>query len=573
MPSSGVLLFVLAACAAVAAAAKPPADLPEEEKAIADTVDPWGLPFSDQLSRFQARFEDRPEAGFCVGYTHNLVKIWPNKYWFRGPSFVPGQENPSAPVVKAVEKQTEAFQIAILPRVGAAEATYTVKVTSTPRGMVGVKVYREVFVSTPKPAYPRFETDRWPDPLIPDGREVTLSGLDAGVFWIDAIVPSEMPTAQVAVHVEVTDGKQTCEFDVPFEAVHIKDLYRITEYPFVGWFRDTWSPEKKELTPEQFKGMCRLVLGHGLQPIDALTKYWDPKNPEDFTRFDEMMKSLRGYGQRIFALPRPGGEGFQHLYDHVKADKWLRDCVLYSNRDEPDPETFRNENIPDCQEIHEKYPGLRVYLASEYHPDMEQGCDMWMTDISSLQYDPEGMRAIEAPELWHYYCHLPVRWQCRAPLVFAPNMQIDNPALEHRLALWMSRYYGAKGVFIWAGFSAGGFPADFWETLTLSDKPSGFPYAGIHNGNNFRVYPPREEGGDVLPSIRLKVTRDALQDIALFEAVERLIAERGGDERAKRLRELLDPTPEVFVHTHYWDHLPETLLGRRQAILQALDEQ
>ncbi len=56
-----------------------PEDLPDAEKSIANTVDPWGLPFSDQLTRFRGRFEEAPAANFCVGITHDLVKIWPNK--------------------------------------------------------------------------------------------------------------------------------------------------------------------------------------------------------------------------------------------------------------------------------------------------------------------------------------------------------------------------------------------------------------------------------------------------------------------------------------------------------------
>ncbi|GAF95012.1 unnamed protein product, partial [marine sediment metagenome] len=168
-----------------------------------------------------------------------------------------------------------------------------------------------------------------------------------------------------------------------------------------------------------------------------------------------------------------------------------------------------------------------------------------------------------------YYCHLPIRWQMRAPLVQAPNMQIDNPALEHRLALWMSHYYGARAVFIWAG-NAHTFGKDFWQTLTLSDKPSNFPYAGVHNGNGWIVYP-TPDGTGTLPSLRLKVIRDGLEDIALMKAArKRLTAGSIRGERAARLEKLLNPVPGLFVHPHYFDRLPETLLRRRQAILMLL---
>jgi hypothetical protein len=158
----------------------------------------------------------------------------------------------------------------------------------------------------------------------------------------------------------------------------------------------------------------------------------------------------------------------------------------------------------------------------------------------------------------------------RAPLVRAPNMQIDNDALEHRLALWMSAHFGARGVFIWAG-NAWDMAADFWENPVLASKPSPFPYAGIHNGNGYVVYPPLEPGGAVLPSLRLKVLRDALEDLALFRAAGEQLPELKRPTQT-RLKELLDPTPEVFVHPHYFDHRPETLLHHREAVLRLLAE-
>ena len=75
----------------------------------------------------------------------------------------------------------------------------------------------------------------------------------------------------------------------------------------------------------------------------------------------------------------------------------------------------------------------------------------------------------------------------------------------------------------------------------------------------------------MLPSLRLKVTRDALEDLALMRcARERLEAGGLPMERAQRLRALLDPTPEVFVSFHYFDADPGALLRHRSALLEAL---
>lgn len=552
-----VLAVAVLIAMALAADAAPP-DLPEAEKALLNTVDPWGLAFSDQLARYATHFAAAPEAPFALGLTHDLVKVWPNKYWFRGQTTPAGGPDLQAAERWAAAGETQSFQVVVLPRTGAAEATYQLSVDAAG---AAVKVFREVFVRTSAGAtYPRFASDRWPDPLVEES-QVTLSGTDCGVFWVDVALPAALPDGTVQCVVTLTDGKATARATLPIHVVGGLSLDP-KAHPLVAWFR------RQGLDEAAFRGMCSLVLAHHVVPIDALKGTWDPAHPE---RFDELHAFLESCGQRIFEVDRPGTRNvdFDSLYAHLKDKGWLSSTWVYSNQDEPDDATFVAQNIPFLQMMHSKYPGVRVYLASDWHANMDQGCDAWMTDLSASGYDPERHRDLKAPVLWHYYCHLPVRWQMRAPLVEAPNMQIDNPALEHRLALWMSHTLGAQAVFIWSGYSSR-FADDFWQTLTLSDQPSSFPYAGVHNGNGWLVYP-APSGGGVVPSVRLKVLRDGMEDLALLAAAQEAVdTGRIPEPRAAQVRALLNPVPELFVHPHHFDRLPETLLRRREAILRVL---
>jgi len=542
------LLFALAASAAV------PAELPEAEKALADTVDPWGLPFSDQWVRFRSHFAARPDAPFAVGITHELVKVQPVKYWFRGEVWPAGGAERAAGERWAAAGESQSFQVAVLPRLGAPEGTYRLQVEAP--GAVAT-VYREVFVKTAAgAAYPRPAGDRWPDPLVPDNA-VTVGGTDAGVFWVDVALPAAAPAGVVTCRVTVESGGVTARVLVPIRVVPGLDLDP-KGFCFFSWFR------RGKLTPDQYRDQCALVLQHHMVPADALRGQWDPAAPQ---AFDDLRTFLADRGQRLFQVDGPDAKDFDSLYQHLRDKGWLDSSVIYSNCDEPDDETFRTQNVPFMQTVRRKYPGLKVFLASDWHEDMAAGCDAWMTDLSASGYDPERHRGLKAPELWHYYCHLPVRWQMRAPLVDAPNFQIDNPAIQQRLAFWMSGWYGAKAVFIWAG-NAYTFGTDFWQTLALDSKPSPYPYAGIHNGNGWVVYP-SPDGTGTLPSLRLKLIRDGLEDLALMAAARRqMAAGRIPGERAARLAALLNPVPQVFVHPHYFDRLPETLLARREAILR-----
>lgn len=567
---SVVLLIILLLAAVTVAPAKYPDDLPAPEKEMAGTVDPWGLPFSDALRRFEGRFTTRAEARFAVGLTHDLVKIWPNKYWFRGDSALSATADPQplrADTILAAAGETQAFQIAVLPRLGAPDATYHLDLTlDNPTGATA-RVFREYFVKTAPPAYPRFASDRWPDPLAPES-DVPVTGTDCGAFWVDIALPANMPATTLEAIVKVTDGTETATIIVPIQVVPGLKL-QPKAFPLVAWFRPKYGT--KSLSPQQMLDMGGMVLEHHLQAMDQLKGLF---KADDTTAFDKAHDTLARQGQTVFELdsPRPNLKwDYSALYNHVKKQGWLDQALIYSNVDEPLTETFYKDNVPWYQDTKAKSPGLRVFLASDYHEGMEKGCDIWMTDLSASGYQPEKMRDLKAPTLWNYYCHLPIHLQFRAPLTMAPNMEVDNEALQHRLALWMSDYYGAKGVFIWAGFSAGGLKDDFWQTLELESKPGGYPYGGIHNGNNFLVYPPQSDGGPVLPSVRLKVLRAGMQDLALLHACRGLLAEgRIKGSKATKLKQLINPVPALFTHPQYWDRLPETLLARRQQILEVL---
>jgi len=252
---------ILATGAALPAIAVTVNELPEAEQALANTVDPWGLAFNDQLTRFQSRFQQRPDARFCVGITHDLVKILPVKYWFRGRSIASAQDG------AVLRAEPLAFQIAIIPRMGAQAATYRLSVTlEDPAHKATAESFREVFVYTAKPAYPRLESDRWPDPLVL-ARDVTVEeGTDLGAFWVDVHLPDDMPGGRITCRTEVTDGVEKAAIVVPIEVVAGLDL-KPKRYPFVAWARDRWGGGR--LTDEQYRGMCALMLAHHLQPFRA----------------------------------------------------------------------------------------------------------------------------------------------------------------------------------------------------------------------------------------------------------------------------------------------------------------
>jgi hypothetical protein len=216
------------------------------------------------------------------------------------------------------------------------------------------------------------------------------------------------------------------------------------------------------------------------------------------------------------------------------------------------------------------YPDLRVFLASEYHPGMDTACDIWMTDLSTGQGPAFAQRERGKADLWLYYCHLPIHVDFYRPLVQAPNMQIDNEAIEHRLALWLAWKYQTTGMFIWAGnrdWVSKGVDRTDWKSdqWQLPDKPYPFPYGGIHNGNGYLLYPGPN------PSIRAKVLRDGLEDYGYLMELQKRAAKSRDEALRKKAESLLAVPPAVLVDTHCFNRNPAVLLDARKEIARLIE--
>ena len=424
-------------------------------------------------------------------------------------------------------------------------------------------VFRQAFVTCPPVPYPRMGSDRWPDPLVPEPT-ATTGGMDLAAFWVDVMVPAGHPGGTVACRVTVSgtvgDKTESACVTLPLRIVPGLAIQPKQGMMLNAWFSPRW-PDKKKMPPDTYRAMCELAMAHHVQPSSVLEGVWDPKKPE---AFDETYRHFKQLGQRFFRVFNMKPE----LYAHLVAKKMVDDFATYCV-DEPSHEMLVKQAVPKYRSLKKRFPLLRVYMASEPWPELGQACDFYLTDLSGHLYDPRTYKPQDHPTLWHYYCHLPIRWQARAPLGLAPNMQIDNPALEHRMALWMSNRWGAQGVFVFSG-NSWGLAKDLWTTGRLGAKPYPFPYASVHNGNGFLVIddPKREHA---LPTVRLKVLRAGMEDLALLRAAQRVLdSGRLKGPAAARLKALLDPVPGLFVHPHYFDRLPESLLGRREAILRQL---
>jgi hypothetical protein len=571
---SARLLLVGLFCAAGSTALAGPADdkllpsLPAEERALRDTVDHWGLPFADQLRRFTAAVATQRQhlgaaapQGFVVGVQHGLEKVPKNKYWFKG-------RYSNEVAIEAAQNEYEGFQVAVLPETGKRLA----QVTLAPAALVdqaghtipaeALRIYRVAYVRTLRAAYPSLYTGLWPDGLLANG-PMSIGGTDLGLFWVEIKVPRDAAPGTYR-------GRLTLAADGQQVPVHVQlDVFGFAlpdrvPLPIVVW-TSAVDVGGNKMPVEDYRQLLAVMLEHGLDPASIGREFYSLDKP-DFAVLDQNLEFCFARGLQKFEIANPGSklERLKPLVEHLRSKGWLSKALVYSNQDEPDPEQLARDNVPYYRQFKAQYPDLSMYLASQYHPGIDQACDVWMTDVSTGAGPEFARRNHGKAELWFYYCHLPIHTDFFRPLVQAPNMQIDNEAIEQRVTLWLAWKYQTPGMFIWAGnreWANKELDRSQWETQgwRLSDKPYAFPYGGIHNGNGYLVYPGPS------PSLRMKLLRDGLEDYGYLAELKRRVR-KGSPAQQEQADRLLAIPPAVLVDAHYFNRDPRGLLDTRRQI-------
>jgi hypothetical protein len=573
------LVFLGMLGAMTAAAWAGPADerrlqsLPDEERALQDTVDHWGLPFADQLQRLsaaaaaqRAQLGALAPKGFVVGIQHGLEKVPQNKYWFKG-------RYSNEAVLEAAQNEYESFQVAVLPEMGKslAQVTLAPAALQDADGHVipaeAVRIYRVAFVRTVRASYPSLYTGPWPDGLLSNG-PLTVRGTNLGLFWVEVKVPKDAQPGTYRGWLTLTADGQQLPIHVQLEVFRFALPDRVP-LPVVAW-TSAVSTNGQKMDVADYRRLLSAMLEHGVDPVSIGREFYTLDKP-DFTLLDQNLEFCFARGLQLFEVPNPGAkvERLRPLVEHLRVKGWLSKAVVYSNQDEPNAEQLAHDNVPYYQQLKKAYPELRVYLASQYHSGIDRACDVWMTDLSTGAGAEFARQNRGRAELWFYYCHLPIHIDFMRPLVQAPNMLIDNEAIEQRLTLWLAWKYQTPGMFIWAGnreWANKEIDRSRWETegWRLSDKPYAFPYGGIHNGNGYLIYP------GPTPSIRLKLLRDGLEDYGYLMELKRRLRRATPLQQAKA-EALLAVPPAVLVDTHYFNRDPRALLDTRRELARLIE--
>jgi len=265
---------------------------------------------------------------------------------------------------------------------------------------------------------------------------------------------------------------------------------------------------------------------------------------------------------------------------HLREKGWLEYAYIYWF-DEPDPKDY--EFVMHGFKKLEKYaPGLRRMLTEQVEPGLVGGPNLWCPLTPNLNVEGTEARRKAGDQFWWYVCCGP-----KAPYV---TLFIDHPGVEMRLWLWQSWAERVTGILIWETaywHSDCAYPdtlqnpyEDAMGWVNHVEKGERKPWG---NGDGRFVYPPRSlcEGDGTqpvtdgpVPTLRLEMLRDGLEDYEYFVILKKLLADKGGEVDAFMREEysgLLTVPSDVSEGLTSFNTDPAALEGHRIKIARAIE--
>jgi hypothetical protein len=229
--------------------------------------------------------------------------------------------------------------------------------------------------------------------------------------------------------------------------------------------------------------------------------------------------------------------------------------------DEPQPGAPRMAEV--ARMIHAADPSLKNLVALKDTPDATQQ-QAWLTDVDivclrNVTFDPVQAERLKqlGKELWLYVS---------GPRPPYPTLVIDYPAMAYRILPWMCWKYGLNGLLYWS--------VNYWTTNPYDD-PMNTKWQ--QNGNGSLYYP----GPDgPVPSIRLEVLRDGMEDYEYLARLRQLVTQVTtdgaftADEATQALiaqaKQLLVIDPQLVESMRTYSRDPQVLEQNRAAVAELI---
>ncbi|MDH7571684.1 MAG: DUF4091 domain-containing protein, partial [Armatimonadota bacterium] len=261
------------------------------------------------------------------------------------------------------------------------------------------------------------------------------------------------------------------------------------------------------------------------------------------------------------------------------AEEWKRqglpEKVFLYGYDEPNPEhyPFLREAYQAIRGAAPGYPVMQTI--GDPNPEALVGLvDIWCPLTAAAGSSFYQQRRQAGDTLWTYVC-------CSPKPPYA-NFFVDEPAIDHRVLFWQTRQIGATGLLYWCLCWYEGLPNAASGQPCFPDVPIRFKDLSTYqrykvNGDGLLVYPGK--GYEPLPSARLEVIRDGIEDYEYLALLSRLVerarsgaaGKRPPEAVLRRAEELCGVPPTISQSMTLYTRDPQVLLERRRQVADAIE--
>jgi hypothetical protein len=435
-----------------------------------------------------------------------------------------------------------------------------------------------------------FKPDWYPDPLIPfehpmPGRKLEsarvraipfdLPANETHGFWVDLYVPPEttpgeyrgtyLVTAEDGKSLEVAVVLTVWDFELPqtptlvmafgSPAQRLRDFYRQ---------RAKMGQEPEPSDWQAVQTQCAQLLSehrfNAVPPSDMLRPVAQANG--SFQIPAEQVRALRAFVDRYHVnaldIPHPSSVIKDPEAERDKLRAWLAafdraaqelnrpQIVFYVYlKDEPNTREGYEyvqkwgrairaaKSVVQVMVVEQTWTEPGLSGADSAWGDLYGAVDIWCPLFSLHRQDSAAKRQALGETVWAYTA------LCQGPPT--PWWHIDYPLLNYRVPAWMAWRDGMKGLLYWGGMSYWRETDDPWLHAPVYTGRGVFQQGdkGIRfNGEGSLVYPARAVGYDgIVPTIRLKALRDAIEDYEYLAILSRLGKSVEADKIVRRLTE------------------------------------
>ena len=418
-----------------------------------------------------------------------------------------------------------------------------------------------------------FKPDWYPDPLVPfrdpttgkklQGARISavpfdLPANDTHGFWVDLWVPANAAPGNYRGVYRATTGADGAR-DIPVALT----VWNFTLPQTPTLVTEFGSPRLRDYYREQTKAgklsepsdwsaveaQCAQLLSdhrfNATPPRELLRPA--PQPDGSFQIPSAQVQALREFVDRYhlnaLLTPHPSSAVKDPETERDKLRAWLaafdraaqelnRPGVLYYTYLKDEPNTLEDYRYVQKwgRAVREAKSAVKVLVVEQPWTEPGQGgadsawgdlygaVDIWCPLFSLHRQDSAARRQALGETIWTYTA------LCQGPPT--PWWHIDFPLLNYRVPAWMAWRDGMKGLLYWGGMSYWRQTEDPWTQApfyTGNGKPQQDKKGIVFRGEGSLIYPARLVGYDgVVPTLRLKALRDAIEDYEYLAILQRL---------------------------------------------------